>query len=52
VHNAAQYGCPCIISGNLKDRVDAYIRENMREIHEVFQYVSRSILYDIVTVLG
>jgi hypothetical protein len=54
VHNEARSGCQSVITKDLKDRIDAYIRENRRfiidELHEVFPYVSRSFLYEIVTV--
>jgi hypothetical protein len=54
VHNEAQFGCPSIITKDLKDRVDAHVHENRQfaidKLHEVFPYVSRSLLYKIVTV--
>jgi hypothetical protein len=56
VHNAAQSGCPSVITEDLKERTDAHIHENRQfttdEIREVFPYVSRSVLYETVTVLG
>jgi hypothetical protein len=54
VHNKARSGCPSVITEDLKDRVDAHVCENRRftidKFHEVFPYVSRSVLYEIVTV--
>jgi hypothetical protein len=45
---------PSLITEDLKDRVDGHVRENRRftidKLHEVFPYVSRSVLYEIVTV--
>jgi hypothetical protein len=53
-HNEALSGHPSVITEDLKDRVDAQVRENSRfaidEIHEVFPYVSQSVLYETVTV--
>jgi hypothetical protein len=54
VHSEMQSGHPSVITRDLKDRVDAHVRENWRftidELHEVFPYVSRSVLYEIITV--
>jgi hypothetical protein len=54
VHNESRCGRPSVITKDLKDRVDAHVCENRRfttdELHEVFPYVSRSVLYETVTV--
>jgi hypothetical protein len=54
VHNEVQSGRPPVITEDLKDKVDAHVRENRRfttdELHEVFPYVSRTVLYESVTV--
>jgi hypothetical protein len=54
VQNEARSGCPSVITQDLKGRVDAHVRENRRfttdELHEVFPYVSRSVLYETVRV--
>jgi hypothetical protein len=54
VHNEARSGRPSVITENLKDKVDAHVRDNRQfttdELHEVFPYVSRSVLYETVTV--
>jgi hypothetical protein len=48
VHNEARSGPLSVITEDLKDRVDAQVRENWRftvdELDEVFPYVSRSVL--------
>jgi hypothetical protein len=50
VHNEAQSGLS-VITGDLKDRVDVHIHENTNdELHKVFTYVSRSVIYETVTV--
>jgi hypothetical protein len=53
MHNEARSGGPSVITEDLKDRVDAYVRENRRftidELRGVFPYISRSVLYQIVT---
>jgi hypothetical protein len=50
----ARSGRPSVITEDLKNRVDVHVRENERftidELHEVFPYVLRSVLYETVTV--
>jgi hypothetical protein len=40
VHYEARYGCPSIITDDLKDRSDAQVRENRRftinKLHKIF----------------
>jgi hypothetical protein len=48
VHIEARTGRPSVITKDLKDRVDAHIRENSCSLF--MSYVSRSGLYKIVTV--
>jgi hypothetical protein len=54
VHNEMQSGYLSVITKDLKDGVDAHVCENWQftidELHEVFPYVPRSVLYEIVTV--
>jgi hypothetical protein len=54
VHNKARSGLPSVITEDLKDREGVHVRGNRRfvidELHEVFPYVSRSGLYETVTV--
>jgi hypothetical protein len=54
VQYEARSGLPCVITGDLKVRVDAHVRDNGRfttdELHEVLPQASRSVLYEIVTV--
>jgi hypothetical protein len=56
VHNEAQSGRPSVITKDLKDRVAAHTCEKrlftIDKLHDVFPYVSRSLLYKIVTVLS
>jgi hypothetical protein len=44
VHNEARFGHPCVITEDIKDRVDDQICEirsfTIDELHEVFPYVS------------
>jgi hypothetical protein len=54
VRNEAQFGHPSVITGDLKDRVEAHIHENTQfitnEPNEVFPYVSQSVLNKTVIV--
>jgi hypothetical protein len=54
VHNKARSGLPSVITEDLKDRERVHVRGNRRfvidERHEVFPYVSRSVLNKTVTV--
>jgi hypothetical protein len=53
-HNEARFRRSSVITEDLKDRVDAQVREKMRfiidELRAVFLYVSRTVLWDTVTV--
>jgi hypothetical protein len=54
VYNEARSGCLSVITEDLKERVDAHFYENSQvtndELHEVLPYVSRSVIYEAVTV--
>jgi hypothetical protein len=53
-HALFYFGRPSLITEDVKDSVDAHIRENMRftvdELHEILPYISCSVFYESVTV--